>query len=90
MKKTSRNNISKSFVEKAVALAIVVVFIGSAFVPAIGSQVEDSIVDIQGFSDDDRSVVSDESLLDRITNGIHRLIDILGNNPFVNRLREFH
>ena len=38
MKKISKNNIRKSFVEKAVVLAIVTVFIGSAFVPAVGSQ----------------------------------------------------
>ena len=79
----------QNILNKAVVLAIVVVFIGGAFVPAVGSQVENGIVDIQDFSDDERSVVSDESLLDRITNGIHRLIDILGNNPIVNRLREF-
>ena len=40
MKKISTNNISKSFVEKAVVLAIVAVFIGSAFMPAVGSQSE--------------------------------------------------
>ena len=78
----------QNILNKAVVLAIVVVFIGGAFVPAVGSQVENGIVDIQDPSDDERSVVSDESLLDRITYGIHRLIDILGNNPIVNRLRE--
>jgi len=78
----------QNILDKAVVLTIVAVFIGSAFVPAVGSQVEDGIVDIQGFSDDDRSVVSDDSLLDRVTIGIHRLIDILGDNPIVYRLRE--
>jgi len=40
MNKTSRKYLSKFFLEKAVVLAIVAVFIGSAFVPAIGSQVK--------------------------------------------------
>ena len=38
MKKISKNNISKSFVEKAVVLGIVLVFLFGAFIPAVNSQ----------------------------------------------------
>jgi len=103
MKKISKKYLSKFFLEKAVVLAIVAVFIGSAFVPAIGSQVknitnemssEDKEIKI-GTEESINNLVSDnfkdsksgESLWDRITDWIHRLLDILGDNPVVNRLR---
>jgi len=104
MKKTSKNIIGKSFVEKAVALAIVAVFIGSAFVPAVGSQVgsitnemssEDKDINIGTeesidnlVSDNSKDPKSGESLWDRFTYIINGILDFLGDNPIVNRLRE--
>jgi len=104
MKKTSKKSLSKIFVEKSVVLAIVAVFIGSAFVPAIGSQVENITNELSSedkeikigteesinnlVSDNFKDSKSDESLWDRVTDWIHRLLDILSDNPIVNRLRE--
>ena len=63
MKKTSKSNIGKSFVEKAVVLAIVAVFIGSAFVPAVGSQIKDIITN-QPVEDEKILIGEEESVGD--------------------------
>ena len=120
MKKITRNDISKSFVEKAVVLAIAMIFVLSAFIPAIGSQVksittnksyeesetisvgaEESINNIdtnnrEGTNSIDKTIIrstersenSDDSLLNGFVRTILGLVNVVGNNPVVNRLRE--
>ena len=75
MKKTSKNNISKSFVEKAVALAIVAVFIGSAFAPVVGTQISEEEIT-------DDSVYSAVSFWQRFNDLFQGFFDGFQDNPF--------
>ena len=103
MKKISKYNIRKSFVEKAVVLAIAAVFIVSAFVPAIGSQSEgaqnlDSSEMIKVGVEESIGSTALSGYTDTMDNGnnvlsmsvytIVGLVNIILNNPIANGIRD--
>jgi len=89
--------------EKAVVLSIVAVFIGSAFVPAVGSQIG-SILATQSSENEDVKIGNEEivqltknklnnledgsSLWDKLVTLFNRFLDILGDNPILKGLRK--